>query len=110
MEGGVIPRPLPHVSLMSDATKDLSSLLHNIEQPIVCSRCADDVTEGRAGPVSMADYMRLDVGFSPIGVQVWCRRHDANGVHIDFEGRSLPTDFRCIVRRPPVSDRDLGKS
>ena len=102
--------PLPHVSLMSDATKDLSSLLHSIEQPIVCSRCADDVTEGRAGPVSMADYMRLDVGFSPIGVQVWCRRHDANVVHIDFEGRSLPTDFRCIVRRQPVSDRDVGKS
>ena len=78
----------------------LTHLLHKIEQPIVCSRCADDVTEGRAGLVSMADYMRLDVGFSGTGLQVWCRRHDANVVHIDFEGRELPTDFRCLQRAP----------
>ena len=79
---------------------ELMELLHCIEQPIVCSRCADDVAEGRAGPVSMAEYMRLDVGFSAKGLQVWCRRHEANVVHIDFEGRELPTDFRCILRRP----------
>jgi len=78
---------------------ELSELLNCIEQPIVCSRCADDVTEGRAGSLSMAEYMRFDVGFSAKGLQVWCRRHEANVVHIDFEGRSLPTDFRCIMRR-----------
>ena len=79
---------------------ELAELLWCIEQPIVCSRCADDVTEGRAAAVSMADYMRLDVGFTPKGLQVWCRRHEANVVHIDFEGRELPTDFRCILRAP----------
>jgi hypothetical protein len=84
---------------MTNAQHDLSRLLHAIEQPIVCSRCADDVTEGRAGDVSMADYMMLDVGFSEIGLQVWCRRHDANVVHIDFEGRQPPTDFRAILRQ-----------
>ena len=86
---------------MADTQDDLSRLFHAIEQPIVCSRCADDVTEGRAGDVSMAEYMRLDVGFSELGLQVWCRRHDANVVHIDFEGRQPPTDFRAILRRKP---------
>lgn len=51
----------------------------------------------------MAEYMRLDVGFSNIGLQVWCRRHDANVVHIDFEGRELPTDFRCLMRRSTMA-------
>lgn len=81
-------------------TDDLSRLLFSIEQPLVCSRCADEVADGTAGLVSLADYGRLDVGFTAVGLQVWCRRHDSNIVHIDFEGRELPTDFRCILRRP----------
>lgn len=84
---------------MTEAQKDLSSLFRRIKQPIVCSRCSDEVMEGRAGEVSMADYMKFDVGFSEIGLQVWCRRHDANVVHIDFEGRQPPTDFRAILRQ-----------
>ena len=51
----------------------------------------------------MAEYMRFDVGFTAKGIQVWCRRHDANVVHIDFQGRELPTDFRCIMRKPEAS-------
>ena len=86
-------------SSSSDMNDDLSKLFRDIEQPIVCSRCADDVTEGRAGLVSMAEYMQLDVGFSSVGLQVWCRRHDANVVHIDFRGCELPSDFRCILRK-----------
>ena len=82
---------------------ELGELLRCIERPIVCGRCADDVTEGRAGGSSMAEYMRFDVGFTAKGIQVWCRRHDANVVHIDFQGRELPTDFRCIMRKPEAS-------
>ena len=89
---------------MNSNPHDLAHLLLNIEQPIVCSRCADEVAEGAAGPVSMADYMRLDVGFSSLGLQVWCRRHDANVVHIDFRGHELPTDFRCLKRVPRTAN------
>ena len=78
---------------------ELAELLHCMERPIVCSRCAVDVTEGRAGSVSMAEYMRYDVGFTSKGLQVWCRRHEANVVHIDFQGREPPADFRCIQRK-----------
>ena len=85
---------------MDDTQNDLSRLVNSIEHPIVCSRCADDVAEGRAGAISMADYAKLDVGFSAIGLQVWCRRHDANVVHVDFQGHQLPADFRCLEPRP----------
>ena len=30
-------------------------------------------------------YSRYDVGFTMAGLQVWCRRHEINIVHIDFE-------------------------
>ena len=89
----------PMVCIMQSSHGDLARLLHDIQQPIVCSRCADDVTYGRVGEVSMAEYMRLDVGYSSVGIQVWCRRHDANVVHIDFEGQDPPADFRCIQKR-----------
>lgn len=79
--------------------RDLSHLLYRIEQPIVCSRCADEVEAGDAGPVSMAEYGRLEVGFTERGLQVWCRRHGGNVVHFDFEGRPLPADFRSLQRR-----------
>lgn len=82
---------------------DLASLFRRIERPIVCSRCADEVAEGRAGAVSMQDYARLDVGFSPVGLQVWCRRHDINVLHLDFQGHRLPADFRCIERPAPMA-------
>ena len=80
-------------------TRDLSTLLYRIEQPIVCSRCADEVEAGEAGPVSMAEYGRLEVGFTEQGLQVWCRRHGGNVVHFDFEGRAPPADFRSLQRR-----------
>jgi hypothetical protein len=37
-------------------------------------------------------YARLEVGFTPIGLQIWCARHDVNVVHIDFEGQQHPAN------------------
>jgi hypothetical protein len=38
----------------------------------------------------------MDVGFTDWGVQVWCRRHKVNVVHIDFQGQKIPADFRRL--------------
>jgi hypothetical protein len=43
--------------------------------------------------VSARDYARLEVGFTPAGVQVWCVRHDANVVNIDYEGHKHPANM-----------------
>jgi len=34
----------------------------------------------------------LEAGLTPIGIQVWCRTHDANIVHVDFEGAKHPAN------------------
>jgi len=78
---------------------ELSHLLRMIDQPIVCSKCADEVASGAAGAVSMRDYGRLEAGFTERGLQIWCLRHAVNIVHIDFDGAKPEADFRCLERR-----------
>ena len=74
----------------------LEVLQNRIEQNIICSKCETEFLLGSTDSRSLQDYSRLDIGFTSIGVQVWCRRHDANVVHIDFAGQSPTADFRCI--------------
>lgn len=64
-----------------------------IFQYLHCRKCIDEVKEivKRSGQgQSPAMYSRYDVGFTEIGLQVWCRRHEINIVHIDFEGKVHP--------------------
>ena len=81
---------------------DLSGLRYSIARPLVCTRCADEVESGEADLTSLSEYGQLDVGLSSMGLQVWCRRHGTNVVHVDFEGRQPPMDFRALLPRTPV--------
>mgnify|MGYP001229352176 FL=1 len=74
----------------------LEVLQNGIEQNIICSKCETEFLLGSTDSRSLQDYSRLDIGFTGIGVQVWCRRHDVNVVHIDFAGQKPTADFRCI--------------
>ena len=74
----------------------LEVLQNGIEQNIICSKCETEFLLGSTDSRSLQDYSRLDIGFTSIGVQVWCRRHDVNVVHIDFAGQKPSADFRCI--------------
>jgi hypothetical protein len=53
-----------------------------------CRQCIDELPPG----ISPANWSRLSVGFTGIGVQVWCNRHECNIVHIDFEGQQHPAN------------------
>lgn len=55
-----------------------------------CGMCLRDLDEGRARGESPCSYARLNVGFTEIGLQVWCVRHDVNVLHIDFQGHRHP--------------------
>jgi hypothetical protein len=33
---------------------------------------------------------KLEVGFTSLGLQVWCAFHRVNVLHLNFEGRDLP--------------------
>lgn len=77
----------------------MQHLLYSIKEPVVCSRCADEFERGGTEAVSLREYTVLDVGFTDMGMQVWCRRHDTNVVHIDFDGVRPAADFRCLERK-----------
>jgi len=42
---------------------------------------------------SPMSYQSVQVGWTKEGIQVWCKRHDCNMIHIDFEGKQHPADL-----------------
>ena len=66
-------RPVPN-------TKEIIQFLH-------CGQCLIEIAESQE-PIGQ----RLEVGWTKLGIQVWCKRHDMNLLHIDFEGRKHPAN------------------
>ena len=60
-----------------------------IVQYLHCSRCLDELPRG----VSPQQWTRPDIGFTAIGLQVWCSRHNCNVMHIDFQGQKHPANL-----------------
>lgn len=74
-------------------------LLFSITEPVVCTKCSDEFASGTTSSPSLRDYVATDVGFTEKGLQVWCRRHETNVVHIDFDGKRPQADFRSLERK-----------
>ena len=49
---------------------------------IHCKTCLMSLPAGQ----SPATFQDLEVGWTDVGLQVWCRRHDTNVLHVDFGG------------------------
>ena len=69
----------------------------NIDSYVACTKCAKEVADIEP-KISLQDYAAIDVGFTNWGLQIWCRRHQVNIVHIDFGGVQLPADFRRLEK------------
>ncbi len=63
-------------------TNEISLYLH-------CRQCI----EQKPYDVSPQEWGRIEVGFTKIGLQVWCKRHHINVVHIDFQGQQHPANL-----------------
>ncbi len=51
-----------------------------------CRKCVEDgPPEGK----SRADIQKLECGWTAKGFQVWCKRHDTNIIHVDFDGQKV---------------------
>lgn len=50
---------------------------------------------------SPRNWAWLEVGFTRLGIQVWCKRCECNVVHIDFEKKQHPAN---ITRHKEKSD------
>ena len=60
--------------------KGIVSYLH-------CALCIDEWSKSDDA-MSPSDYQNhmVEVGWTKEGLQVWCKRHDCNIIHVDFEG------------------------
>lgn len=57
-----------------------------IETFFHCRQCMAELPEG----VSPREWAQLEVGFTVLGFQVWCKRHEINVVHMDFQTQKHP--------------------
>ena len=76
-------------------TLPVEALSLNIDRYVACTKCAEELADIEP-KISLQNYATIDVGFTNWGLQVWCRRHQVNIVHLDFGGQQLPADFRRL--------------
>lgn len=73
--------------------------MNHIKMFYHCGKCLDRLPPGK----SPQQWAKLEVGATDRGVQVWCKRHQINVIHIDFEGvqhaadTSIKGDFDVTV-------------
>lgn len=53
-----------------------------------CGQCLEELPNG----TSPRDWAQLSVGWTRAGLQVWCKRHECNVMHVDFEGAMHPAN------------------
>ena len=58
---------------------------NEIEAFFHCTKCLQEVPPGQ----SPRDFIHVEVGWTDIGLQVWCVRHELNVVHVDFCGQGV---------------------
>ena len=46
--------------------------------------------------INLKNYSKFEVGFTSSGLQIWCIRHNMNVCHVNFGGKKLFADFRCL--------------
>lgn len=51
-----------------------------------CRRCVEDIPKN----VSPRNWSMVEAGWTVLGFQVWCRRHEMNIIHVSFEGQKHP--------------------
>lgn len=56
-----------------------------------CKMCLEELPKG----ISPKDWSRTQTGWTKLGLQVWCNRHNINICHIDFEGVKHPANTTC---------------
>ena len=56
-----------------------------------CHKCIKEIPPDESPRSSAA----LEVGWTKLGLQVWCKRHNCNVVHIDFEGCQHPANLHA---------------
>lgn len=65
-----------------------NSIIHYMH----CGRCL----KSKPSDLSPRDFASIEVGWTKLGLQVWCKRHEVNICHIDFEGNVHPANTTAL--------------
>jgi hypothetical protein len=88
--------------------RDIPNTL-SIHSYMHCGKCLAE----RPADKSPQEWGMNEVGFTRLGIQVWCRRHHVNVCHIDFQGQQHPANLTCArpVEEPlcPVTPLEVLK-
>ena len=63
---------------------------------IVCNKCVEELSTLSSTDTSLKNYVKFEVGFTSLGIQIWCIRHNINVCHVNFDNNELSADFRCL--------------
>tara|TARA_R100000541_G_scaffold29253_1_gene38412 strand:+ start:641 stop:892 length:252 start_codon:yes stop_codon:yes gene_type:complete len=78
---------MDELSKLRNAKRPALQILNEIVGVMHCRKCLKEFDDqGMALLISPADYAALDVGWTPTGIQVWCRRHNYNVLSLTLEG------------------------
>jgi hypothetical protein len=61
--------------------------MNEIEMFFHCKKCLEELPPD----TSPRDWVRVEVGWSKRGLQVWCVRHEMNVIHVDLMGQKVRT-------------------
>ncbi len=85
---------------MAKAKKTVAEIKEQIKEMKNCGismylHCGKCLEEWKNNPnintnQSPTEYSQLEVGYTKWGIQIWCRRHNLNVLHVDFEGVKHP--------------------
>lgn len=59
---------------------------------------------------SPREFAQLEVGWTPLGIQVWCKRHEVNVMHMDFEGQQHRASSRRLLKPSPRGGEQLNQT
>ncbi len=68
-------------------TEEIKAYMH-------CGLCLEEFKAGKGKGESPQTYAKLSCGWTELGFQVWCYRHGANVVHVDFERAQHPANLQ----------------
>ena len=69
----------------------------NIEVYMYCRQCLKELPVG----MEPGQYARVEVGWTSWGMQVWCRRHNTNILHVNFQGQQHPAEMGANLFNKP---------
>ena len=67
--------------------KDFEGL--DIQAYFHCAKCLEEWKTEKGENVTPQQYSRVQAGWTPKGLQVWCFRHNLNIINIDFKGQKV---------------------